>query len=171
MPNSIQYILKVLDRVCLWSAYLAAILLSGLLLLGTAEIIMRNIFSTSISFSVEYSGYLVAGVLLLGSGEALRDGTHVRVKLLEEFLSGNVQAVIKLLAGMLSLVVVGYWGFAAIRFAFDTFTAGTVSYFPSQTPLWIPQVLVASGPVVFMCGLAAKSLRFVWSDAMSEGQS
>ena len=169
MPNSVQQFLKFLDRVCLWSAYLAAFFLCILVILGTVEIFGRNIFDISISFSVEYTGYLVAAVLLLGSGEALKDETHVRVSLLEERLKGNVRAMVLLLSLMLGLVIAGYWGFAAIRFAYDTWFVGTVSYFPSQTPLWIPQALIAFGPVVLLCGLLAKCLRLIWGKDTREG--
>ncbi|UTW55557.1 TRAP transporter small permease subunit [Kordiimonas sp. SCSIO 12610] len=167
MPRSFQNITKFLDKVCLYSAYLAALLLCILVLLGTVEIFVRNLFSTSISFSVEYSGYLVAVILMLGSGQALKDGTHVRVTLLEERLSGHAKAVFTLLAMMLSIAIAAYWGFAAVRFAFDTFVAGTVSYFPSQTPLWIPQLLVAIGPIVLLCGLTSKFLRLIWSNQVA----
>lgn len=162
MPASIQKILKYLDNICLWSAYLAAVFLCGLVVLGTAEIFARNLFDISISFSVEYSGYLVAAVLLLGSGEALKAGVHVRVSLLEERLKGNARATFLLLSIMLGLVITGYWGFAAIRFAYDTWLVATVSYFPSQTPLWIPQGIIALGPIVLLCGLMAKCLRLIW---------
>jgi hypothetical protein len=70
-----------------------------------------------------------------------------------------------------ALVIAGYWVFAALRFAFDTYTAGTVSYFTSQTPLWIPQLMLAFGPVVLLCGLLAKFLRLLWGNHEGEVQA
>jgi TRAP-type mannitol/chloroaromatic compound transport system permease small subunit len=171
VPDTVSNIIKFLDRICLWAAYCAAGLLCLLVLLGISEIVVRNFFNTSISFSVEYSGYMVAAILLLGSGQALKDGAHVRVTLLEEYMSGNIRAALTLAAMLLALLIAGYWVFAALRFALDTYNAGTVSYFTSQTPLWVPQLILALGPVVLLCGLLAKFLRLLWSADEGEALS
>ncbi|MCH8173007.1 MAG: TRAP transporter small permease, partial [Proteobacteria bacterium] len=53
-------LLRVIEKIENGGAFLAALTLALMFLLGLAEIIMRSFFAASIPVSLEYSGYLVA---------------------------------------------------------------------------------------------------------------
>ena len=152
-------LLASLDRICRAGAALAALALAGLFLLGMSEIVARNLLGAGIGVSVEYSGYGVALVLLLGAGEAVRTHTHVRVSLLRDAVGARAGQAVDIAATLLGLAVALFWMVAMIDYAATTGRAGVLSYFPSQTPLVVPQALLALGPVTLVAGLLARLIR------------
>lgn len=160
-------LLKILDRICHFGSVIGALVLACLFLIGLAEILARNLMDFSLGFASEYAGYGVAVVLMLGAGEAVRTDDHVRVSLLSEALTGEAQRIIDVAATILGLGVASFFAVALIGYAFETGAAGTLSYFPSQTPLVVPQTLLALGPVCLVSGLLARLLRLLGS---SEGE-
>lgn len=157
-------LLMLLDAVCKATAFLGALALAGLFLLGITEIMLRNIISVSLSFASEYMGYGVALVLMLSLGEAVRSLDHVRVGLLSERLSGEARVMLDAGAALLGLCIALFLTIAMLRYAVATGEAGTLSYFASQTPLVIPQMLLALGPVSLSAGLLARFIRIIDPD-------
>ena len=60
-------VLRTIDRICFGAAAAAAFLLAVLFVMGIAEIILRNAFQISLTFAVEYSGYLLCSLLAMDS--------------------------------------------------------------------------------------------------------
>lgn len=163
-------ICKAIDRVCDWSGALAAFYLAMLAILSLAEILSRNLFSYSIPFATEYAGYLVILILLTGLGWALKDGAHIRVALITDRLSARWQRRFDMAASLLGLVVSGFLAFALWEFGLTTAARGTVSYFPSQTPLALPQLLMTVGPTVLTLAFIARIIRLHHGEAISTGE-
>lgn len=156
-----QAILKSIDRLCLGAAYVAAGLLAVLFLLGFAEIVLRSGFGISLSFSVEYSGYLLVLVLFLGSGWTLLNAGHIRVTLISELISDRAAHVLDVLCTVVALVVSAILSIALIEYAYGTWARGTLSYYSSETPLAYPQAFLAVGPIILTLALLARALRLL----------
>ena len=152
-------VLKFIDWVCLFAAAAAAVLLSVLFLLGLTEIILRSAFRVSLPFAVEYAGYLLVLVLFLGSGWTLAQGGHIRVTLLSEHVSRRIARPLDVVCTAIALFIAGLWTVSMVDFALGTWQRGTVSYFASETPLAIPQGLLAVGPFVLALALFARLVR------------
>jgi TRAP-type C4-dicarboxylate transport system permease small subunit len=140
-----------------------------LFLLGLVELFMRSVVGVSLSFAVEYSGYLLILSLFLGSGWTLRQGGHIRVSLLSERLGPDARRALDLIASLAGLAVAGFMAFALWRFALGTWQRGTLSYFPSATPLAYPQILLAMGPTILALALSARLIRLVRREAPDLG--
>ena len=153
------FVLKFIDRVCLFAAAAAAVLLSVLFFLGLTEIVLRSAFRISLPFAVEYAGYLLVLVLFLGSGWTLAQGGHIRVTLLTEHVSQRFAHRLDIVCTAIALFIAGLWTVSMIDFAVGTWQRGTVSYFASETPLAIPQGLLAVGPCVLALALFARLVR------------
>lgn len=157
----IDRLLGFCDRCCLMVAGMGAICLACLFLLGLVEILARNLLNISLSFTVEYSGYLVALSLLLASGHALNCGNQVRVGLLRERTPVRWRASLDLAATLLALVICSGFAAAMIDYGIGTAIRGTLSYFPSRTPLGLPQLILCLGPLSLVLALLARLLRLV----------
>ena len=156
-------VLKVIDRICLAGAAVAAVLLSALFLLSLSEILLRSVFRISLPFAVEYAGYLLVLVLFLGSGWTLAQGGHIRVTLLSEHVKQQTVHKLDVLCSTIALFIAGLWSVSMIDFALGTWQRGTLSYFASETPLAIPQGLLVIGPCILTLALFARLVRLVRS--------
>jgi len=161
-------ILKAIDRLCLWSAGVAAFLLAALFVLGFAEIVLRSGFGISLSFVVEYSGYLLVLVLFLGSGWTLSQGGHIRVTLLSEHVPTRVRYLLDVVCTCIALFVASVLAFSLCSYAMGTWSRGTVSYFASETPLAYPQMLFALGPVILTLAVFARLVRLLRGDELED---
>lgn len=156
-----QSILKGIDRLCLGSAYVAAVLLAALFLLGITEIILRSGFGISLSFSVEYSGYLLVLVLFLGSGWTLSTAGHIRVTLLSEHVPARLARALDVLCTVIALIISTILTVSLVDYAYGTWERGTLSYYSSETPLAYPQAILVLGPSVLTLALVARFIRLV----------
>lgn len=154
-------ILKGIDRICFFAAGTAAVLLGALFILGITEIILRSAFSISLSFSAEYSGYLLVLVLFLGSGWTLSTAGHIRVSLLSEHVPAKTARLLDGVSTAIALTVSVILTVALMGYAYGTWVRGTVSYYSSETPLAYPQALLAVGLIVLTLALVARLTRLL----------
>ena len=149
MTEAIQQLLSGIVRL---GAVGAAIALAALLAMGLAEILLRGLLDTSLPFAVEYSGYLVALVFFWGSGWALSESGHIRLDFVISRVSRRSARRLDIVATLLALLAAVALAAASIAWAFGTMERGTVSFFPSATPLAIPQFIFATGPALLALG-------------------
>jgi TRAP-type mannitol/chloroaromatic compound transport system permease small subunit len=151
----VKSMLILIEKIENAGAFMAALTLALMFLLGLAEIVTRSVFETSIPISLEYTGYLVAAAFLMGSGWTLREGKHVRVSLIK------VPEGIELLVTAIALIIALLLAYGLISWTLGSFERGSVSYFPSATALWMPQALFTLGPVILAFSLLGRLIRLL----------
>lgn len=139
-----------LERVTLAGAM---VWLAALFALGLAEILAR-LFGRSLSFATEYAGYLTALSFTWGLGPALAADAHVRVTV--------APARWDWLALPMSLMTAAILALAVALWAVDSALLGARSYFPSRTPLAIPQALMAWGLIMLALSLVRQMAARPW---------
>ncbi len=136
------------------------------------EVITTSFFSYSQPWAVEYSGYLLAAALFSGAGWTLSHGGHIRVALLLQTMSPRVFRLTDLALSVFAFGIALYVSWALIENAARSYERGSVSYYLSQTPIWMPQTLLAASWVILCCGLLARILRLATGQpAQLSGQS
>ena len=140
--------IKAITKLELWGAYIAALNLAAMFLLGLAELTSRTLFSYSIPVSLEYAGYMVAFSFLMGAGWTLSEGKHIRLTLAKDTKGG-----LQLAATLFSLVIALLLTLGLIVWVWGSFERGSVSFFPSATPLWVPQAIFTLGPLILTLSL------------------
>ena len=146
-------IVSALDRMVKWGAWLGAVALVLMFALGLSEIVLREVFLFSLPISLEYTGYLVAFAFLWGSGWTFRQGGHVRLSLLK--LSPKAAKNLDIFGHLIALALSLALALGLVRWALGSLKLGSVSYFPSATALWVPQMLLAIGPVLLVLAALA----------------
>jgi TRAP-type C4-dicarboxylate transport system permease small subunit len=135
------------------SLYNAAAYLAALLLMGTLAMVLLGVFGRLLSFQVRgtdaYAGYCMAGAGFLALAHTLVRGEHIRVSLVLEH--AGVQGRRFLERWSLAVAVLLASGFAwfSVRLAWQSYTLHDISTGNDATPLWIPQLAMAAGAVVF----------------------
>lgn len=152
-------ILRVISAAEKTGAFLAALSIALLFFLGLAEIILRTLVGYSLPISLEYSGYLVAFSFFLGLGWTLAQEKHIHLSLIEGKLGPEGIRALDLWATLLGLVIATVLTIALITWALGSYGKGTVSFFPSATPLWIPQSIFAIGPLILSLSLLGRLIR------------
>lgn len=148
-----------LCRFCTGGAWIAALMLAALFILGLTDMLAELLFDTAIDVTAEYSGYLVASCFFMGSGYALIHHSHIRVTLLSERLSAPAQRWLDNGAILLALLTLGVLEYGLIQWTIGTAQGGQVSYFTSQTPLWIPQAMLSLAPLFLIAAMIAHCIQ------------
>ena len=148
----------VIGRVSDWGGGLAAVALVLIMLLVFAEVVLRNVFGRSTMVADEMSGYLNVAVVFLGLAYALKERGFIRVEIVYQALTGAWLAIarwlILLSSAVYTLVLLVYmW-----RYVRYSWSSGVVSTDMSQTPLYIPQVLIPIGAALLLLQLLAYML-------------
>lgn len=139
--------------------------LAGIALILTFFTVALGVASRQLGWDVPgldaYAGYLVAAALFLALPSTFLQGDHIRVTLLLERLPHAASEALEwwsLIAGAaLSLYVSWYCG----RLVWLSYRLNDVSPAADATPLWIPQVGMLLGCLVFSLSLC-QSLVLKW---------
>jgi TRAP-type C4-dicarboxylate transport system permease small subunit len=139
---------RLLDGLYNSTAALAALCMVGLLVM-----VMLSVVSRQVGFNVRgtdaYAGYLMAGAGFLALAHTLKRGEHIRVTLLLNSLQGSWRKALEIwslgFASLLSTVMAFY----SCRLVWQSLDFNDVSTGVDATPLWIPQLVMATGTVVF----------------------
>lgn len=151
--------LTAIDAACALGAAAAAVSALVLAALLITEVISTSFLSWSQPWAVEYSIYLQAVVMFGGAGWALRNGGHIRVQMGLSAMKPTAVRIIDAAVSAFSLGIVGFAAWALTGQAWRTFDLGSVSYYPMQTPVWIPQAALALAFILFALALLARIIR------------
>jgi TRAP-type mannitol/chloroaromatic compound transport system permease small subunit len=152
-------LLRVVDRLAGAGAALSAVLLLSIAVLFVLEILARALGAESMTFVWEYSGYFQAVAILLGSAYTLNSGGHIRVGIVMKQVSPSVQRALE------ALCTIGGLGAAALLCgalsyeAYLSFDIGRTSYFPTETPLFVPQAALALSALLLVLAFATRLVR------------
>lgn len=140
-------------------AFIASVLLILLVVLILVEIVLRFFFNTSTMRADEYSGYLYLALVCFGFGYTfMRDG-HIRITFLTSKVSSKTSSMIDIFAGIVTLCVLTFAFYRTLLLALDSFATQVVSEGVSATPLYIPQMVLPLGLLLFMVAMVAYIVR------------
>lgn len=140
-------------RRALDGLYDSAAALAALCMVGLLVMVMLSVVSRQMGFNVRgtdaYAGYFMAGAGFLALAHTLKRGEHIRVTLILNALKGSWRKALEVwslgFASLLSAVMAFY----SCRLVWQSFDFNDVSTGVDATPLWIPQLVMALGTVVF----------------------
>ena len=143
---------RTLDAIYDSAAALAALFMVGLLVM-----VMLSVVSREVGFNVRgtdaYAGYMMAGAGFLALAHTFKKGEHIRVTLILNALHGPMRRALEIwslgFASLLSAAMAYY----SCRLAWQSLEFNDVSTGNDATPLWIPQLAMALGNVVFFIAL------------------
>lgn len=138
------------------------IAIAALVLVVTAEVILRNVFGVSLRVADEYAGYLGLAITFLGIPFALSEDALLRVDAVIHRLSGRRRAALDALFNLISAGVAVIITWQVWRLVSRSFARGTFAPTPAETPLWIPQsIMLVGGALVTLVALwkLAQNLR------------
>lgn len=126
-------------------------MLSAMILLAFLQIMLRNVFSTGISWGDPLVRYLVLWVGFIGASLACKEGKHITIELFSRGFSGHGSRYLEGGCSLISAFICGLMTFASWTFVKNEAQLGGTTFL--EMPVWVPQVIL---PVAF----AMMTLRF-----------
>jgi TRAP-type C4-dicarboxylate transport system permease small subunit len=140
-------------RRALDAIYNAAGFLAALFLIGTLAMVLLGIAGRLLDFHVPgtdaYAGYCMAGAGFLALAHTLKRGEHIRVTLIIERLTGTARRALMLWTFAAGALLAMLFAWYSTRLAWQSFDFHDISTANDATPLWIPQLAMAFGTVIF----------------------
>lgn len=134
--------------------YAAAEFLAAVSLIGVLLTVLLSIVSRQLSFHVSgldaYAGYLMASAGFFALASTLRHGEHIRVTLLLNALSPEGQRKLDIGAITVGLAVALSLAIFSSKLVMDSWIFNDISTSNDATPLWIPQLTMAAGNILFV---------------------
>jgi TRAP-type C4-dicarboxylate transport system permease small subunit len=141
------YMRKTLNALYAASAWVAALLMVGVLLMVLLSIVSR-LLHFHVPGTDAYAGYTMAGAGFMALAHTLKRNEHIRVTLILGRLNGMARHRMELWALTVALVLSLLLSFYAWRLAWQSHLFHDISTGSDATPLWIPQILMGLGSTV-----------------------
>lgn len=139
---------KWLDGLYTASAWLAGIFMIGVLVMVALTIASR-FFGFAATGSDAYAGYATAGAGFMALASTLKHGEHIRVTLLLGALKGGAHRGAEVLALSIATLLAGFLAWYSVHLAWQSWEINDISVGIDATPMWMPQVFMALGTIVF----------------------
>ncbi|MCM5679118.1 TRAP transporter small permease subunit [Schlegelella sp. S2-27] len=139
---------RLLDALYDGAAWLAALLMVGTLVMVLASMLDR-IVTLPLRGIDAYAGYCMAGAGFLALAHTLKRGEHIRVTLLINSLGATGRRGLELWSLSAAVLLSGALAFYSLRLVWESHAFNDISTGFDATPLWIPQLSMAIGTVVF----------------------
>lgn len=139
---------KILNFIYTASAWLAGLGMIGVLAAVSFTIIGR-FFGFPIGGVDSYAGYSMAGAGFLALASTLKHGEHIRVTLLLNSLHGQKQRALEIFALLVAVIISGFLAWYSIQLVYQSWLYQDISTGIDATPMWVPQISMAVGTVVF----------------------
>lgn len=137
-----------LDTLYTVSGWLAGLCMIGVLVTVTWMIVAR-LLGFPVGGADAYAGYTMAGSGFLALASTLKKGEHIRVTLVLGMLHGRAKRALELLALLIAVLLSAFLAFYSARLVWQSWMFQDISTGIDATPLWIPQILMALGTLVF----------------------
>ena len=149
---------RLLDRLYDAAAYLAA-----LFLIGTLAMVVAGILGRLLGFQVRgsdaYAGYFMAGAGFLALAHTLVRGEHIRVSLVLEHVGVRTRRALERWALGAAAALAIAFAYFSVRLAWQSYALHDISTGNDATPLWLPQLSMAVGTVVFAIAFVDQFVR------------
>ncbi len=143
--------------------YGAAGLLAGLCMIGVLVSVLAAIVARQLSMNIPgtdaYAGYFMAAAGFLALSSTFKHGEHIRVTLLLNSLNPAASRRLDIFALSIGCLLAAAFAFFSIKLTYDSWQFNDISTSNDATPLWIPQVSMAVGTVLFLIALIDELIR------------
>ena len=157
----------MINRASNIGLYLAGFCLIAMMLIITAEVVVRQFFNFSFYVVDEYSGYLLVSLVFFGVGHSFSSGSMIRVTFLRDAMNIRLRNALSLVFSILCLFYSVILAIQYTRLIYSSYRRGIGSAF-SGTPTYIPQISMAGGMIVLVGVIAYCLLRNLGEPSASD---
>lgn len=152
MTSSMRIIRTFLDKLYFAGGVLAALFLIAILVLILLQMLARwtgEVFPGA----PDYAGYCMAAASFFAFAHALNRGAHIRVSILLNAVGPKVRRLLEIWCFAIGSALAWYFTWFAIKTTFWSWKFNDVSQGQDATPIWIPQMAMVIGAILFAIAL------------------
>lgn len=149
---------RSLDLLYRAAGALAGVFLVAIAVIVTAQIVAR-FFDAIIPSSDQFAGFCLAATSFLGLAYAFRAGSHIRVTLFVRPLRGRLGHAFLVLALGIGAAMSTFFAWHTVRMVVQNMVRGEVTLGLVPVPLWLPQLGMAIGVVLFAAAIVEDLVR------------
>ena len=138
---------RLLDALYDGAAALAALFMVLLLAMVMVSILGRQL-NFNLSGVDAYAGYMMAAAGFLALAHTLKRGEHIRVTLVLSALRGGARRALEIWSLAAATLLAALAAVYSVKLAWQSYTFHDISTANDATPLWLPQLSMATGTVV-----------------------
>lgn len=139
---------RLLDLLYDASAWLAALCMVGVLVMVLLSIAGRQL-GFNLPGTDAYAGYFMAAAAFLALAHTLKKNEHIRVTLVLSRVGPRTRRALEIWSLTAAVALAALLAFFALRLVWHSWQFNDVSTANDATPLWMPQLVMAAGTVVF----------------------
>src|SRR5690606_32600345 len=147
-----------LDALYTAAGVLAAVFMVGVLICISLAIATRQM-AIHIPGLDAYAGYCMAAAGFLALAHTFKKGEHIRVTLLLTSLPPKGRLRVDAFALIVGTVIAASLAWFSVKLVLDSHAFSDVSTGEDATPLWIPQLSMAVGTVIFFIAMLDETIR------------
>ena len=123
-------------------------------MVGVLVSVLTSILSRQLAFHVSgldaYAGYFMASAGFLALASTLRHGEHIRVTLVLNALAPAGKRRLDIAAIAVGVAIAVSLAFFSTKLVVDSYVFNDISTSNDATPLWIPQLGMATGNILLL---------------------
>jgi TRAP-type C4-dicarboxylate transport system permease small subunit len=140
---------RFLDGLYLLGGQLAALCVLSILILMIGASVGR-VMDWRVSWVNDIVAWLCAAAAFLGMAYSFRNGDFVRVTLVLESVSAPIRRWLELVSLSVATVAIGYLGYWAARFTWESYEFNDIAGNMVAIPIWIPQMSFVVGSAILL---------------------
>ena len=140
---------RSLDAVYAAGGQLAALCVLAILLLMVYASVGRTL-DWRVAWVNDVVAWLCASAAFMGMAYSFRNGDFVRVTLVLESVSPSVRRWLELVSLAIAAVAIGYLGYWAARFTYESWEFNDIAGNMVPIPIWIPQMSFVVGALLLV---------------------
>lgn len=140
---------RFLDGLYLLGGQLAALCVLAILVLMIGASVGR-VLDWRVSWVNDIVAWLCAGAAFMGMAYSFRNGDFVRVTLVLESVSAPMRRWLELISLTVAAVAIGYLGYWAARFTWESYEFNDIAGNMVAIPIWIPQLSFVIGSAILV---------------------
>src|SRR5574343_1833903 len=140
---------RTLDALYALGGGLASICVLVILLLMVGASLGRSL-DWRVSWINDVVSWLCAAAAFLGMAYSFRNGDFVRVTLVLEKVSAPVRRWLEVVSLAIAAVAIGYLGYWAARFTYESWEFNDIAGNMVAIPIWIPQMSFVIGALILV---------------------
>lgn len=144
---------KLLNNTYLASGYLSGLSILMITLLIVAQVVGR-LFGFIVPSAEDFAVYSLASATFFGLAYTFHEGGHIRVTLAIKSLPPKIRRFQEGAILIFATLLTAFMAFYMVHLAWESYDFEEVSYGYIPIPLWMPQVPVALGSIMFAIAVA-----------------
>src|SRR5690606_9945841 len=149
-------------RRALIALYTAAVVLAAVFMVGVLVCIGLSIATRQMAVHIPgldaYAGYCMAAAGFLALAHTFKKGEHIRVTLLLASLPARGRLRLDAFALIIGTLIAANLAWFSCKLVIDSYAFNDISTGEDASPLWIPQLSMALGTVIFFIAMLDETL-------------